>query len=66
MRLDSPLLALRHLVELLANDPHNPPLRPGEIVSTGTLTLAMPVSAGENWTTTVFGIPLEEISLRFE
>jgi len=44
--LDSPLLALRHLVELLAADPHNPPLSAGEIISTGTLTLAMPVRAG--------------------
>jgi 2-keto-4-pentenoate hydratase len=49
--LDSPLLALRRLVELLADDPHNPPLRADEIVSTGTLTLAIPVSAGETWTT---------------
>ena len=64
--LDSPLLALRHLVELLANDPHNPPLRANEIVSTGTLTLAMPVSAGETWTTRVHGIPLEDIAIRFE
>jgi 2-oxo-3-hexenedioate decarboxylase len=64
--LDSPLLALRHLVELLDDDPHNPPLRAGEIVSTGTLTLAMPVSAGETWTTKVHGIPLENITLRFE
>jgi len=64
--LDSPLLALRHLVELLANDSHNPPLRAGETISTGTLTLAMPVSAGESWTTRVSGIPLEEIILRFE
>jgi hypothetical protein len=37
--LDSPLAALRHLIELLASDPHNPPLRTGEIISTGTLTL---------------------------
>jgi 2-keto-4-pentenoate hydratase len=64
--LDSPLLALRHLVELLANDSHNPPLRAGETISTGTLTLAMPVSAGESWTTKVSGIPLEEITIRFE
>ncbi|MGB6350495.1 MAG: hydratase [Pseudolabrys sp.] len=64
--LDSPLLALRHLVELLANDPHNPPLASGEIVTTGTLTLAMPVNAGQAWTTKVSGIPLEEISVRFE
>jgi 2-oxo-3-hexenedioate decarboxylase len=64
--LGSPLLALRHLVELLAKDSHNPPLRAGEIISTGTLTHAMPVSAGETWTTRVHGIPLEDITLRFE
>src|SRR5262249_5458758 len=59
--LGSPLLALRHLIELLANDPHNPPLHAGEIISTGTLTLAMPVSAGETWSAKVTDIPLEEI-----
>ncbi len=64
--LDSPLLALRHLVQLLAQDPHNPQIGAGEIISTGTLTLAMPVSAGETWTAKASGIPLEEISLRFE
>jgi 2-oxo-3-hexenedioate decarboxylase len=64
--LDSPLLALRHLVELLASDKANPPLRAGEIISTGTLTLAMPVKPGEQWTTTVTGIPLEEITVRFD
>lgn len=64
--LGSPLLALRHLVELLADDPYNPPLGAGEIVSTGTLTLATPVSAGETWATTVHGIPLDDISLRLE
>jgi len=63
--LDSPLVALRHLIELLANDLHNPPLGVGEIISTGTLTLAMPVKSGERWTTTVLGIPLEEITIRF-
>jgi 2-oxo-3-hexenedioate decarboxylase len=64
--LGSPLLALHHLVELLANDSHNPPLRAGEIISTGTLTLAMPVGAGQTWTTKVRGIPLEDITLRLE
>jgi len=63
--LDSPLNALRHLAGLLANDPDNPPLAPGEIISTGTLTPAMPVKPGERWTTTVVGIPLEEATLRF-
>lgn len=64
--LDSPLLALRSLVELLADDTDNDALRAGEIISTGTLTLAMPVGAGESWTAKVSGIPLEEIALRFE
>jgi 2-oxo-3-hexenedioate decarboxylase len=61
--LDSPLLALRHLVEVLDNDPHNPPLRAGEVVSAGKLTLA---NAGETWTTRVCGIPLDDIAVRFE
>jgi hypothetical protein len=30
------------------------------------LTLAMPISAGETWTASVFGIPLDGITLRFE
>ena len=64
--LDSPLLALRHLVGLLADDPRNPPLSAGEIVSSGTLTVAMPVGPGETWTASVDGIPLEDITLRFE
>lgn len=64
--LDSPLLALRHLVELLAGDLHNPALQAGDIISTGTLTLAMPVRAGETWTTKVAGIPLDGPTLRFE
>ena len=63
--LGSPLNALGHLVGLLAEDRHNPPLRAGEIISTGTLTLAMPIKAGQTWTTKASGIPLEDISVRF-
>jgi 2-oxo-3-hexenedioate decarboxylase len=64
--LDSPLRALRHLVGLLAKDTSNAPISAGDIISTGTLTLAMPVKAGESWTTKVDGAPLEAITLRFE
>jgi 2-keto-4-pentenoate hydratase len=64
--LGSPLNALRYLVGLLASDPDNAPLRAGEIISTGTLTLAMPVNTGQTWTTKASGIPLEDISVRFE
>ena len=63
--LDGPLAALRHLVGLLAHDPINPPLAAGEIVTTGTLTRAMPVKPGETWSTALHGIPLDGIRLRF-
>jgi 2-oxo-3-hexenedioate decarboxylase len=63
--LDGPLSALRHLVELLADDPHNPPLKGGEIVTTGTVTRAFPIGAGERWTTRVFGLPLPALDVTF-
>jgi len=63
--LDSPLSALHHLVGLLASDPVNPPLKAGEIVSTGTLTRALPVAPGETWSTRLRGIALDGIELRF-
>lgn len=56
--LGGPLSALRHLVALLAEDPVNPPLAEGEIVTTGTLTRAFPVAPGERWQTSLHGIPL--------
>jgi 2-oxo-3-hexenedioate decarboxylase len=63
--LGGPLSALRHLVGLLASDPLNPPLGAGEIVSTGTLTKAMPVAAGEVWSAAPAGISLDGIRVRF-
>ena len=47
--LGSPVSALKHLVALLADDPVNPPLQSGEIVSTGTLTRAFPVAQPGNF-----------------
>jgi 2-oxo-3-hexenedioate decarboxylase len=64
--LDSPLHALRYLVAMLAGDPYNPPLAANEIVTTGTLTKAFPVHAGETWRTTVAGIPLAGVTLQFK
>jgi len=64
--LDGPVSALRHFVGLLARDPANPPLAAGEIVTTGTLTRAMPVKAGETWSTALEGIALDGIKLRFD
>jgi len=63
--LGGPLSALRHLVGLLASDPVNPKLAAGEIVSTGTLTKAMPVASGETWTATPKGIGLDPVRVRF-
>jgi 2-oxo-3-hexenedioate decarboxylase len=63
--LGGPLSALRHLVEVLASDPVNPPLAAGEIVTTGTLTRAFPVAAGETWRTELSGIALDGIAIRF-
>jgi 2-keto-4-pentenoate hydratase len=53
--LGSPLLSLGYLVELLQKQPEAPPLRAGEIVTTGVLTDAHPVAAGETWRTEVSG-----------
>lgn len=66
MVMGSPLIALQSFVKLLAEDKYNPPLCAGEIITTGTLTLAMPVQAGQKWTTKIQGIPLNDITLRFE
>jgi 2-oxo-3-hexenedioate decarboxylase len=63
--LEGPLSAMRYIVDLLARDPDNPPLAASEIISTGTLTRALPVKAGETWTTKLKGIDLEGVSLRF-
>jgi 2-oxo-3-hexenedioate decarboxylase len=63
--LGGPLSALRHLVEVLASDPVNPPLVAGEIVTTGTLTRAFPVATGETWATELTGIALDGIAIRF-
>jgi 2-keto-4-pentenoate hydratase len=64
--LGSPLLALGHLVELLKKQPEAPPLRAGEIVTTGTLTDAHPVAAGESWHTELAGLPLKGLRISFE
>jgi len=53
-----PLAALRHLVEVLAADRGSPPLTPGEIVATGTLTRALPIKSAERWSTRLDGLLL--------
>jgi 2-keto-4-pentenoate hydratase len=60
-----PLSALRHLIDLLSRDQVNPPLAAGEIVTTGTLTRALPISTGETWTTELTGVALDGICVSF-
>jgi 2-keto-4-pentenoate hydratase len=61
--LDSPLLAFAHLAEALAGLPGSPPVAAGEIVTTGTLTAALPVRPGETWTTALSGINLPGLTI---
>jgi 2-keto-4-pentenoate hydratase len=63
--LGSPLLALAHVVELLKRQPGAPPLAAGEIVTTGVLTDAHPVLAGDAWHTEIRGLPLAGLKLSF-
>jgi len=63
--LGGPVSALRHLIDLLARDETNPPLAAGEIVTTGTLTRALPVAPGQTWTTELSGLALDGIRVRF-
>lgn len=63
--LDGPLHAIRFLLDEIAKMPGATPIQPGEIVTTGTLTDAGPVTTGEHWVTTLDGIDLPGIDIRF-
>ena len=63
--LDGPLSAVRHLAGVLAADPLASPIAAGEIITTGTVTRAFPVAAGETWSTEVEGIAVKPMSLTF-
>ncbi|KAF2211529.1 hypothetical protein CERZMDRAFT_98413 [Cercospora zeae-maydis SCOH1-5] len=63
--LGSPINALRRLLELLEKDQLNMPLQPGEVVTTGTLTKALPIRDGDLWSTRLSGIQLPGATVRF-
>lgn len=63
--LDSPLLAFAHLAEVLTRLPQFAPVAAGEVVTTGTLTNALPVQAGETWSTRLNGIELPGLTITF-
>lgn len=64
--LGGPLSALKNVVEVLADDPHNPALAAGEFITTGTITRAFPVSPGQAWSSRFKGAPFDGLTLHFE
>lgn len=63
--LDSPLRALGYLLHTLATEPGTTPIGEGEIITTGTLTDAVPISCGDRWTTRLDGIDLPGVTIAF-
>jgi 2-oxo-3-hexenedioate decarboxylase len=63
--LDSPALALVHLAQVVAGQPRAAPLAAGEIVTTGTVTDAWPVAAGQTWSSDYGALPLSGMRVTF-
>ena len=63
--LDSPLHALHHFVAELRACPAAPSLLPGDVVTTGTWTDALPVQAGQAWRAE-FDAPIPSLQLHME
>ena len=63
--LGHPALALAFLADVIAAQPEAAPLEAGEIITTGTLTAALPIAAGERWDTETDGLPLPRLSVEF-
>lgn len=55
--LGHPAAAMAHLAAVLARQPQFEPLAPGEVITTGTLTAAMPIRPGEVWSSSYEGLP---------
>lgn len=63
--LGGPLEALRFLVDEIARFPASDPIKAGELVTTGTLTEAMPARPEETWTAGFRGIELTPLRIAF-
>jgi len=61
--LGSPALALAHVAEVIAADDRHPSLTAGEIVTTGTITAAWPIAAGQTWTSDYGALGLGGLTL---
>lgn len=64
--LGHPASALAHLAEVLSRQAAFAPLAAGEVITTGTLTAAMPIQPGEAWSSRYVGLPgVTGLSLAF-
>ena len=64
--LGHPAIALAHLAEVLSRQPQFEPLAAGEVITTGTLTAAMPIAPGETWSSLYEELPgVTGLTLRF-
>ena len=63
--LGHPLAAIAHLMAVLTQQPSSQPIKANELVTTGTVTTAPPLLAGQTWRTELQGIALPGLSAVF-
>jgi 2-oxo-3-hexenedioate decarboxylase len=63
--LGGPASALAHLARLLATQPQFEPLAAGEVVTTGTITDAWPIVAGETWASDYGALGIGGVTVEF-
>ena len=63
--LGNPLAAVKHLMQVLANQLPHQPIQADELVTTGTITSAYSVQPGQSWQTALEGISLPGLSVTF-
>jgi 2-oxo-3-hexenedioate decarboxylase len=61
--LENPALCLAEFVSALPAQKFTPQLRAGELISTGSLTTAPPVSAGEQWQVDAQGLDVKPLTV---
>ena len=64
--LDGPLNALRLWVDAMAEHTPGWPIRPGDVVTTGTITDAWPLLPGQRWSTALSDARLTPLTLHTE
>lgn len=64
--LGNPLQAILHLISVVHNQSDAAPIQAGEIITTGTLTAAFDVEAGQIWNARLKGIALQDMDILFK